>query len=163
MPRLFKQFCKGLIWLSMLSGCEGGWDDEVVAPENFRSSYVRLQSSCQPSEHPKANYVMTWLNPEAVPTWEARSMGEDVTFAVGTVSVKAQYNDEACSSLSGYTLMEKVSTEEGAANGGWKWQFTDENGSCNDCNAGSGCVSCHMGSPNCVDLLCTQPEVDTVE
>lgn len=138
--------------------CDGSWDDEVAAPENFRSTYQQIHV-CRGSQHPKAKFVITWLSPEGSSTWDALSNGDtSADFPVGTVAVKAQYSDASCSSLTGYTLMEKTSTAEDAPKGGWRWQFTNEFGECSDCDAGAGCTDCHTAvctsSPK---LFCTAP------
>ena len=139
------------------SACSGSWDDEVVAPEDFRATYEQLHE-CKQSAHPAADYVITWLSPDALPIWEAVQAGEtDADFEVGAISVKSQYSDSSCSELTGYTLMEKVSTESDAPRGGWKWQFTNEYGECSNCDAGDGCVSCHTGCTSGPSLFCTQP------
>ena len=41
----------------------------------FRDDYIKLHD-CKQSAHPAANYVVTWLSPEALPVWEAVGDGE---------------------------------------------------------------------------------------
>ncbi len=144
--------------LCALVNCTGQWDDSVVAPENFRSSYDQVHE-CKQSAHPAADYVVTWLSPDAQPVWEALSNGEtDVEFEVGTVSVKSQYSDSNCSTLTGYTLMEKTSVAEDAPHGGWRWQYINEFGECSNCDATDGCAGCHSGCTSGPKFFCTQPE-----
>ena len=141
-----------------LVACTGAWDDNVVAPENFRSSYEQLHD-CKASAHPKAEYVITWLSPDAQPVWEAISNGQtDQEFAMGAISVKTQYSDANCSTLTGYTFMEKVSLEDDAPYGGWRWQYANEFGECSNCDATDGCAGCHSGCTSGPKLFCTQPE-----
>ena len=145
-----------LVTLVALSGC-AGWDEEVAAPEDFRSTYIELHS-CKSSSHPKAEYVITYLSPQGRETWEAYRDGEmGGDFPVGTVSVKAQYSDSTCSTLTGYTLMETVSTDSSGALGGWRWQYTNEDGVCNNCDSGTECSSCHSPCTNGPAYFCTTP------
>ena len=138
-------------------GC-ASWDDQVAAPENFRSSYISLHG-CKESAHPAAEYVITYLSPNAQSVWDAYSAGDtDVDFEPGTVSVKVQYSDDQCSDLTGYTVMEKTSADSSGALGGWRWQYLNESGECNDCDAGSACVSCHTPCMSGPAYFCTQPE-----
>ena len=146
-----------LISLSFLSACSGSWDEEVVAPENFQDSYSKLHE-CKPSAHPRADYVITWLSPDALPVWEAWAEGDaEADFELGAIAVKSQYRDSSCSELTGYTLMEKTSVEADAPNGGWKWQFTNEYGECSNCDAGASCAGCHGGCTSGPTHFCTQP------
>ena len=140
-----------------LSSCSGSWDEEAAAPENFRATYQKLHD-CRASAHPAAAYVITWLSPDGAAAWDKikAGMGADAVFPEGAVALKAQYEDSSCSTLSGYTLMEKLAEGADAPNGDWRWQFLDEDGACNDCALGSSCSSCHT-LPTCVGHFCTQP------
>ena len=141
----------------ILSGC-ASWDDDVVAPEDFRSSYLKLHD-CKESQHPEARYVISWLSPNATSIWEAwADGGEDVDFEVGTVSVKAQYSDKNCANLKNYTLMEKVDEESSDELGGWRWQYVNDSGECINCNGGIGCAGCHSACSIGPDYFCTSPE-----
>ena len=143
--------------MSCIVGCNS-WDDQVVAPEDFRSTYLKLHE-CKASAHPEAEYVISWLSPAASSVWEAWSSGDDdVDFEVGTVSVKAQYTDSACANLANYTLMEKVSADSSGELGGWKWQYVSDVGECINCNGGVGCSGCHSGCSSGPDYFCTLPE-----
>ena len=133
-----------------------GWSDEIAAPENFEESYGKLHE-CKPSEHPAADYILTWLSPDALPVWDELSQGnQEVDFPKGAVVVKSQYKNDKCTQLTGYTIMEKTSTAEGAKDGGWKWQFVDETGSCNDCDAGASCAGCHQSCEVGPTHFCTE-------
>ena len=67
-----------------LIGC-AEWSDAVVAPENFRRSYIQLHE-CKSSVHPEADYVISWLSPNAREVWDAWTSGdEEAEFEVGTV------------------------------------------------------------------------------
>ena len=169
-----------VITLSLFSSACTGWDEEVAFPEDFQNSYTQI-IPCEPSQHVKAVSAKTWVSPQGVDVWnqlvEAHQsmMGEMMggmmggmmadegmmpAFAPGTVVVKAQYSDANCSTLAGYTAMEKLDEGASPSLGDWKWQFTDENGSCSDCNAGAGCSGCHSGQPSCTqapEFFCTSP------
>ena len=134
-----------------LSACNS-WDEEAAFPENYQSSYTKLHD-CTESAHPAANYVVTWLSPEGAESWAAMMEGvtggaEPGPLPTGTVLVKAQYEDSACSELSGYTAMEQLAPSSSPELGDFRWQFINADGSCNDCDAGTNCSSCHT-TPNC--------------
>ena len=76
--------------------------------------------------------------------------------AKGAVVVKSQYKNDKCTQLTGYTIMAKTSTSEGAKDGGWKWQIVDENGSCDDCDAGASCAGCHQSCEAGPTHFCTE-------
>ena len=124
---------------------------------SFRSDYIKLHD-CKQSMHPAANYVVTWLSPEALPVWEAVGDGEMTQdFEEGTISIKAQYSDESCNSLENYTVMTKTSTDPDAAHGGWRWDFANQDFECINCDAGASCAGCHGGCTSGPTLFCTTP------
>ena len=138
-------------------GC-AEWSDAVVAPESFRRSYIQLHE-CRPSVHPEADYVISWLSPNAREIWDAWTSGdEEVEFEVGTVSVKAQYSDSSCKNLESYTLKEKVEEDPSGELGGWKWQYINDAGECINCNGGIGCSGCHSLCSTGPDYFCNSPE-----
>jgi hypothetical protein len=127
--------------LFMCTAC--GWDSDIVAPENFESTYNKVHE-CRPSKHPAANYIVTWLSPDSISTWDEIGNGNtDVNFPKGAVVVKSQYENDKCTQLTAYTIMEKTDVKKGAKDGGWKWQFVDQYGQCNDCDAAASCAGCH--------------------
>ena len=169
---------------ALLVSC-AGWDDEVAFPESYKETYTSIHE-CKPSVHQKANSITTWINPIGMPTWEAMSAqpvgdanpegGAEMTggtpsmmdagseaaddpadFPVGTVLVKVQYTDAACSNLSGYTVMEKLSPSAAPELGDWKWQFVNDDGSCSNCDAGISCAGCHSGCTSGPTHVCTTP------
>ena len=140
-----------------LSACSA-WDEQVAAPEDFKSSYTKLHD-CKASAHPRAEYVVTWLSPEGEATWDAYASGDlDVDFPVGTVSVKAQYTDDKCANLDTYTIMEKVSEDSSTETAGWLWQYVNDEGGCINCDNGVSCASCHAGCQAGPTYFCTAPE-----
>ena len=139
-------------------GCST-WDDEAIVPEDFRSSYIKLHEECEVSVHPAAEYVVTYLSPNGREVWEAYSEGDmNAEFSTGVISVKAQYSDESCSNLTGYTVMEKVSEDTSGELGGWRWQYLNNAGECINCDGGTGCSGCHAGCTAGPDYFCTVPE-----
>jgi hypothetical protein len=162
-----------ILTLILVQAC--GWDDEITFPENFKETYTQI-TSCEISQHPKANSAITWVSPSGESVWEQLVMAhqnmmeegmdnvdeesEDVQFEPGTVVVKVQYSDTNCSTLSGYTAMEKQEAGTTPTLGDWRWQFLDETGACNDCNAGVSCSGCHSAQPACTqspEFFCTAP------
>ena len=151
-----------IILLSIIFVSACGWDSEIVAPENFEDSYAKLHD-CRPSAHPAAAYIITWLSPNGLETWDALKAGEtDVDFTKDVVVVKSQYANDKCTQLTGYTIMGKISGAEDVGN--WKWQFVDQHGRCNDCDQGASCAGCHTTHESCPQAgegpthFCTVPE-----
>lgn len=137
-----------------LSACNS-WDADASFPETYSETYTQLHE-CKESEHPAADYVITWLSPEGAEAWETMmegmmggaEAGGGVVLPEGTVLVKAQYDDATCSTLSGYTAMEKLAPSSNPELGDFRWQFLDADGSCKDCDAGASCSGCHT-LPSC--------------
>ena len=137
----------------MCTAC--GWDSDIAIPEDFESTYKKVHE-CSPSAHPAANYIVTWLSPDSIPTWDEIGNGNnDVDFPKGSAIVKSQYENDKCTQLTAYTIMVKTDVKEGAKDGGWKWQFVDQYGQCNNCDAGAGCAGCHSSCENGPTHFCT--------
>ncbi len=139
----------------LISAC----DEETVAgvSTNFREDYIQLHE-CKQSAHPAADYIVTWLSPDALPVWEALKEGNlDQDFEEGAISIKAQYTDDTCSSLDSYTIMTKTSTASDAAHGGWRWDYANQDFECINCDAGASCAGCHSGCTSGPTLFCTTP------
>lgn len=160
LKRLYTSLLNLLGALSLISlgvGCST-WDEEIVAPEDFRSTYIKLHGCKESPSHQAANYAVTWLSPNGREPWEAYEGGDlESEFGVGTISIKAQYDDSSCSNLSGYTMMEKVSEDSSGELGGWRWQFINNDGTCNDCDSGVNCSGCHSACSTGPSYFCTPP------
>ena len=168
MPLMLNQKLLAIAGVMCSVGCTT-WDSEVVFPEGFTSSFITVHE-CQPSgAHVAADYVVTWLSPEGEEAWASMMEGvtagaEPTDLPVGTVLVKAQYDDSDCSQLSGYTAMEKLEPNSNPELGDYRWQFVDADGSCKDCNAKTECSGCHA-APNCgaaFPYVCTSPTSEAV-
>jgi hypothetical protein len=144
-----------LLLITGLSACSADWEGNF--PESYQEEYAQVHD-CRPSAHPAANYITTWMSPEGVDAWNAMigsvmggaEAGTDVSgdLPVGTTLVKAQYSDENCTSLTGYTTMEKLEEGSAPAHGDWRWGFLDAEGVCNDCDAKASCSTCHSPTVN---------------
>lgn len=141
----------------LLGGFACSNEDQVDVSPDFRNDYIQLHE-CKASAHPAANFVVTWLSPDALPVWESLEQGNrEVEFEEGAISIKAQYSDEACNSLESYTVMTKISTEAAAEHGGWRWDYANQEFECINCDAGASCAGCHGGCTNGPSLFCTSP------
>jgi hypothetical protein len=138
---------------------------ESVFPENFEDSYLRIDD-CKTSSHGGMS-VITWLNEIGQPTWESYRTAlaggdvlpddERITFAPGTVIVKAQYSDANCLELGLFTAMKKLESGSAPDQHDWTWQkmtpTTFETGS------PAGCVGCHEPWQQ-TDYVATVPGAD---
>lgn len=157
---MFKRLSSLLCIITFLLSACSSWDEEISFPENYSDSYIKLHE-CKSSAHPAANYVITWFSPDGSDAWNTMMEGmmggsEGVVLPEGVVLVKAQYEDATCSTLSGYTAMEKLAPNTQSELGDFRWQFIDADGACKDCNAGTNCSGCHMPCQDKFPYVCTQ-------
>lgn len=146
-----------LLGAMLVSGC-ASWDNETYFPADYQDTFTKVHN-CRRSTHPTGDYVVVWIN----------DVGRDAFFArkwplpEGTVLVKTQYTDSACSRLVRYTAMRKEAANSAPARGDWGWQLVDDQGGVRDCCDGGdpqaprSCVGCHapcVGS----DRVCTSPQ-----
>lgn len=144
----------------LAAGCAADWDAKVVFAPNYQSSYTKLHD-CRDSQHPAAKYVQTWLSPEGKAAWDAwvalpAGSTETVELPVGTVLVKAQFDDAKCAELKSYTAMEKLAKDAAPKAGDWKWQHVGPDGECLNCDNGTACSGCHTQKA-CSGYVCTKP------
>ncbi len=145
-----------LATLAPLSGC-ATWDTEAFFPEDYQQRFTKLHN-CKKSAHPTGDHVVVWINDIGRDAFTQRQF----PLPQGTVLVKTQYSDSACSRLSRYTAMEKGAPGDAPDANDWLFQLVDERGGVRDCCSGgdptaeSSCVGCHTPCVNS-DLVCTAP------
>ena len=144
--------------LATMSGCST-WDTETPFPEDYQQTYTKIHN-CKQSSHPTGDHVVVWIN----------DIGRDAFMAgqtplpEGTVLVKSQYSDTACSILARYTAMEKGAVGSDPAAADWRWFLIDNSGGVRDCCEGgdpaskSSCVGCHAPCKS-NDHVCSTPSV----
>jgi hypothetical protein len=139
-----------------LGGC-ASWDDGVFFPVDYQDRFTKLHN-CRKSQHPSGEYVVVWTNDLG------KAALDDGTrpFPVGTVFVKSQYADSACSVQARYTASRKGEAGSNTDAGDWSWQEVSAAGAVGSCcgggdpASGTSCAGCHAGCAS-NDHVCTQP------
>jgi hypothetical protein len=75
----------------------------------------------------------------------------------GTVLVKAEHDDDACTELLQYTAMRKLAAGAATGDGDWEWQSVDGSGRVLESGSLPECVSCHRSCTEGRDFTCTDP------
>lgn len=85
-------------------------------------------------------------------------VGRDRPFPVGSLVLKAEYDDESCTSIAGFTAMRKEAAGSRPGAGDWSYQETDASRNVLSSD-GAGCVSCHRAceAPDGYDRTCAEP------
>lgn len=141
-----------------MSGCST-WDTETPFPEDYQQVYTKIHN-CKPSSHPTGDHVVVWINDVGRDAF----MKGETPLPEGTVLVKSQYEDTACSILARYTAMEKGAVGSDPAAADWRWYLIDNSGGVRDCCGGGdpaskgSCVGCHAPCKS-NDHVCTTPSV----
>ena len=79
-------------------------------------------------------------------------------FPAGTLIVKEEYGDSACTDLQGWTLMHKQPAGYDDRLGDWRWQRLDPRGAVLEDGRLPRCASCHADSAcRARDFACAEP------
>lgn len=137
--RLFRRLA--IAWVALLvSGCPG--DDPAIEPL-FEASYTstfREVRPCRRSGDHDLAFVKVWADPTAFEAYTTRAM----PFPDGSVIVKEEFADDACTSLSGWTVMRREAGLD-PEGGDWHWQSVDPDRRVSADGLVQRCRSCHMG------------------
>ncbi len=142
--------------LVVTGGC-ASWDDATFFPVDYQDRFTKLHN-CRKGRHPSGDYVVVWINDIG------KAALDDGTrpFPAGTVFVKSQYSDSACSEPTRYTASRKGEAGSAPDRDDWTWQEVSPSGAVGSCCAGgdpsvgTSCVGCHAGCAS-NDHVCTQP------
>jgi hypothetical protein len=129
---------------------------EPVFPADFQSTYQEVRDCRRSGDH-DLNYIRVLTAPEATDAYQYR----EVPFPVGAVVLKAEYADEGCSDLTGFTAMRKEPVGSAPAAGDWLWQRVSAKREVREEGAPTRCVSCHRpcqtSSAGGYDWTCAEP------
>lgn len=135
-------------------GC-GGDDPEPVDPffdvAAVRSTWPEVRDCRLSIEHDAVN--ITVHTDSASETAYVEGV---YPFAEGTIIVKAEHDDSACTELLGFTAMRKLAPGAAPEAGDWAWQRTDADGNVLESGSLLRCVGCHQGCAD-RDYACTDP------
>ena len=140
----------------LLCACGADTTTEPLVPADYETSWTEIQGCTEASVH-SGDTIRIFLNDTAKTTWDDWAQrvadgnppdGESVSFAPGSVLLKAQYSDASCNDFKFWTVMTKLDAGEAAAVGDWRWEMiaANENGDPGTPSAGGdGCFGCHQG------------------
>jgi hypothetical protein len=137
---------------------------EPIWPENWEDSYTQVRPCRRSIDHDLV-YVTIHADAKALPSYEKR----DALFPEGSTVLKVEYDDEACTELRGYTVMQRRAKGYDPSGGDWHWQKADENRVVSIDGKSSSppadpptqvdrCVRCHEGcgkAPDGFDWTCS--------
>lgn len=119
-------------------------------PETVTTSYVEVRSCRFSVEHDGASIVI-YASPESAAAYRDGRY----PFTTGTVIVKVEHADSACSTLTGYAAMKKTGTGSTAAD--WQWQRVRPDRTVEATVSSEPCIRCHSGCTQGRDLTCADP------
>jgi hypothetical protein len=109
-----------------------------VGPEH--SAWAELRD-CRHSHEHELNHIRVFANELAATPYE--KLSADTPYPVGSVLVKAEYEDGACTKLVGYTALRKEALGAGPGEGDWRWQKLAPDFRVLQDGAPTACVHCH--------------------
>lgn len=126
----------------------------ALVPADWAASTTEVRNCRRSGDH-DLNYIRVLADDAALAPYNARN----APFPDRSVIIKAEYADDACSDLAGFTAMRK---EAGFAPGGgdWHWQRLDKDRKVVDDGTPDRCTRCHAACgvpPEGYDFTCTVP------
>lgn len=112
---------------------------EVVFPAGYEATYVEVRN-CRRSPDHDLSYIRVLANAEAEPSYRTLSG----TLPEGSVLVKEEFADEACTELTGWTAMRKEPAGYAPEGGDWRWQRVDLDRTVVVDGAAAQCLACHQ-------------------
>ena len=136
----------------------GGGEPEraAVFPADVMDSYREVRD-CRNSHEHELHYIRVLVSQDAEAPYAALS--PDEPYPVGATLVKAEYDEEGCETLLGYTAYKKLEKGEHEAGGDWWWQKLDAEQKVIEEGAPWRCLNCHMvhcAPPYGYDLTCAE-------
>lgn len=130
---------------------------EPLWPANYRETFTKARACRTSSEH-DFHTIEVWASPGAPQAYlDAAPPGAGFAFAEGTILVKPEYADPACTDLVRVSTMKRLATGSDPDRGDWAWQRTDPDGTPIEVGDEVKCWSCHLSNLDCIwDKACTQ-------
>lgn len=133
--------CSCLCLLVMLmGGCfqQDNAKTSQLLPSDYKSSYVSARNCRYSTTH--GHYIKVLTN--STETNDAYLAG-NCALPVGSLVLAEEYDNTACTSLTGYTLMKKVSGYD-PEHGDWRWQKLDDTRNLLEDGHVQTCIDCHQ-------------------
>lgn len=116
-------------------------DDDPAAEPLFPADYTatfREVRPCRRSGDHDLAYVKIWADPIAFEAYSTRT----VPFPEGSIVVKEEYANDACTELDGWTVMRREAGFD-PAHGDWHWQRVEVGRRVSEDGRLERCQSCH--------------------
>lgn len=147
-----------LVFLALAAwGC-GGDDDPGPPVEPFfdvatvKTAWPEVRDCRLSIEHDAVN-ITVYTDPAS----ESAYVDGVYPFAEGTIIVKAEHDDSACTELLGFTAMRKLAPGAAPEVGDWEWQRMDAEGNVYESGSIMRCAVCHQSCAEQSDYACTNP------
>lgn len=160
--RLTSPFGLPVAFAAALFGCDEPESDPAdagvpVFADEWASTYVELRG-CRLSIEHELEHIRVLADPATAAQFGACLDAEpgpdcDQPFSEGAVLLKAQYRDDDCTDLLGFTAVRRQA-DAPAAGGGWRWQAVEPDGAVTLDGAPPSCVGCHQTCEGPGNLLC---------
>ncbi len=106
---------------------------------------------------PSVDHGLVRITIKVDPALAARYQAGPYPFPAGSLIVKEEFADPACTDRLGWTLMEKQPDGYDDRHGDWRWQRLDAGGNLLEDGKLAGCASCHASGCRARDLACAEP------
>lgn len=93
---------------------------DPIWPEDWASTFQQVRPCRRSIDHDLV-YVTIHADAKAKPSYELR----DKPFPEGATVLKVEYDDDACTELRGYTVMQRRAPGYDPGGGDWHWQKAD--------------------------------------
>jgi hypothetical protein len=131
-----------------VAACGYTHDPKTVFPQTWKASFVKIHS-CQKSEDHTGPYNEVWISKAGLAAFKASK-----AIPQGTIFLKPQFKDAACTDFSVWTAMRKEAKGSFPTGGDYRYQTISVRGKLVQNGAPKFCTDCHE---NCDDYLCTDP------
>ena len=116
-------------------------DPNAYFPQDYKTSFAQLGACRKSGTHSNPHFLLH------ITSSSQEAFNAGMPLPEGTVVVKSQYNDDACTDLATWTAMKKREAGFDAANNDWEWQNVNGDGEIVEQGKVGYCASCHAGCP----------------
>lgn len=136
------------------AGCGEDTPARPLFASNYGITYAKVRDCRSSTEHGLVN-VTVWATPR--PSADAYRNGT-YPFDVGTILLKEEWADGACTEPVAWTVMRKEAPGYDPGNGDWRWQrVVGQDRKVVEDGRVPACVSCHKNTCPERDFACTDP------
>lgn len=150
------------VFLSLLTACppptpgdagpDGGPVAEAFFPDDVETAFTEVRDCRNSIEHDLV-FIRVFADELAHDPYTTHDGG----FPEGATVVKAEYADDGCTDLVGYTAMQKLVAGASPDALDWRWQEADANRRVSRDGALLQCIGCHERCEGGYDGACTEP------